>query len=1026
MSSQDNLSVDLVNKRSINSKKVVKKINEKNGPSNDDIETTASQVLGSKTGSINNLQGSKLGSINNLQGSKLGSINNLQGSKLGSINNLQGSKLGSINNLQGSKLGSKNNLQGRKFGNRNNIIGSNNNIDHNDENSVRDSNIINYKVGQVSTMTSDDIEKILGDKERLLGELYTSELENDRLIEENQILKEKIDEQKQTISKLLISNNENGITIPSTSQNNDSVNNYENNEEKLYKKIESLEDANEQLKGQNEELLNVIQNSEEEIERLGTELRSVKSSSKVELSKTKIENNKLKSSIEELENKIESMVSLEKENEILKSSLETLERKNDSLVKIERENSKIRSSLGSIDDKDRIIDTLQNDNQELKLSLESVKDEIIKINQKDKEIELLQRENDILRHENEELILTNNKLQTTVNELTVNMKQAEELTQDDIKVISTDQSNTNIKINSHSSISSPNGTIKEEVNPSTKEEIADNISNISGSKNFSVCSSSISLLKCSVPELIKEIKDLKKCVYYINKQKKDLEKKLQEALSNNNNKEQKSDDNCPPINNNPNENSINENINPSLSEEQNTNNGQNSINEDVNNNNKAYTLQELQGIIEGIDKEIINTRKIKEQFNEQENSIIDLKRELLKYGKNKEERVRNIGRVLNNNFTNNMESMNNMDSNININESNSERNESNNKLNTLNEESDSIDNIYFKVKLHDDKLKLHSQLSNAKKTIHQLKKLCDGLSTELENYRNNNESEYSTSFSIDVQNNHPSRTSKRHHSHSRNRTYDKRSLSLGRNFGKTNTISSTNSNSNSTSKNNSNYNIYINDNTSSTTSNTNGNISISGSGTSSSNKNSNSIYDSMSYYSGSHGYTENTSLISGTSLTPSSISKEKSNYGRSDRSKSCTNKYYDNKTSDYMMLVNDRDKEKKNRLNRDLNSLHKKFQDLLKSYQNIKSEQDAISNELINTSNYSTNDIPLNKKEHHHSHSCSRHRKPYEKYDSTSTRGRSQSPCKRKSLSNEKDNISNGHLRSCSTHTNGIKVEVYT
>jgi len=123
------------------------------------------------------------------------------------------------------------------------------------------------------------------------------------------------------------------------------------------------------------------------------------------------------------------------------------------------------------------------------------------------------------------------------------------------------------------------------------------------------------------------------------------------------------------------------------------------------------------------------------------------------------------------------------------------------------------------------------------------------------------------------------------------------------------------------------------------------------------------------------------------------------------------------------MLTNDRDKEKENRLNRDLNSLHNKFQDLLKSYQNIKSEHDAISNELINTTNNnSPDDMPLNKKEHHH-HSRSRHRKPNEKYDST--RGRSQSPSKRKSHSNEKDNINNGHLRSCSTHTNGIKVEVY-
>lgn len=124
------------------------------------------------------------------------------------------------------------------------------------------------------------------------------------------------------------------------------------------------------------------------------------------------------------------------------------------------------------------------------------------------------------------------------------------------------------------------------------------------------------------------------------------------------------------------------------------------------------------------------------------------------------------------------------------------------------------------------------------------------------------------------------------------------------------------------------------------------------------------------------------------------------------------------------MLINERDKEREHKLNRDLNSLQNKFQDLLKSYQNIKNERDIISNELINNDN---NSLPINtsyKHEHHrHSHSRSRHRKPSELLDSTSTRGRSQSPTKKK---HDKNNTNNGHLRSCSTHTNGIKVEVYT
>jgi len=620
-----------------------------------------------------------------------------------------------------------------------------------------DSNIINYKNGQVSTMTSDDIEKILGDKERLLGELYTAELEIDRLEEENQVLKNTIEEQKQTISKLLITNNENGARIGSTAQlagenvrdsdNNItviSINNEDIDKEKLLKKIEALEVANEHLKGQNEELLGVIQSSEEEIERLETELRNVKSSSKIELTKTKIENNKLKSSIEDLENKVESIASMEKENEELKNSIEALEQKNASLVEMERENNELRSSLENFEDKDQIINNLQTDNQELKLSLESVRDEITKINQKDKEIELLQRENDILRRENEELVMANNELQATINELTANMKQANEA------VMPTDasQNNSNIRYESQqASLANENGSRavfecerEPEQEPNTNAA-ADNNSHISGSnksKNLSVCSSSVSLLKCSVPELIKEIKDLKKCVYYINKQKKDLEKKLQEATNN-------KDDNKPPTN----ENGQCENCDVDNKEKINA--SQNLA------SNETFTLQELQGIIEGMDKEIMNTRRIKAQFDEQENSIIDLKRELLKYSKNKEERVKNIGRVLNadfgnsnnNNDINNTNNNNNDNNNNNNNNNNNSINNNNNSINSNNsktknennnikdEEANNMDNIYFKVQLQNDKTKLQSQLSHAKKTIHQLKKLCDGLSSELENYRNN-------------------------------------------------------------------------------------------------------------------------------------------------------------------------------------------------------------------------------------------------------------------------------------------------
>jgi len=913
MSSQGNLSTDdLGSKRSLGTKKVVKKVIKKKTPGNDE-EVDASQVLGSKTGSINNLAGSKIGSRNKLGGSKLVSKNNLKDPSADNIADIEDNK-----------------------------------------NEVTDSNIISYKVGQVSTMTADDIEKILGDKERLLGELYTAEVEIDRLEEENQKLKNTIEEQKKTISKLLISNNENGITIdPENDDNENNVtvisSNYEDVDKgKLIKKIEALEVSNEHLKGQNEELLGVIQNSEEEIERLETELRSVKSSSKVELTKTKIENNKLKSSIEELENKVESISSLEKENEMLKSSLETLEHKNESLV---------NNSMENIEDKDRIIDNLQNDNQELKLSLESVKDEITKINQKDKEIELLQRENDIIRRENEELILANNELQATINELTGNVKQNDDLTQDDIKIISTDQ---NSRLSSHPFVNSN----AKEIDPSSKGDIADTNS-IKGKDFSSVCSSSISLLKCSVPELVKEIKDLKKCVYYINKQKKDLEKKLQDIT---NNKEQK---------NNPNQNE-NEIIN-----------GQNNTC-DMNNKNEPFTLQELQGIIEGMDKEIINTRRIKAQFDEQENSIIDLKRELLKYSRNKEERVRNIGRALNTDFM--MGNPNNNNNNINYNNINPDAGKSypkikneRNKINT-NGDNDMADNIYFKVQLQSDKTKLQSQLSNAKKAIHQLKKLCDGLSNELENYRSNNEKDNSTDRQRCV---------------SQSRNYDKRSSSLGRNFGLT-------SNSSSNPKN---YYISINDNAPSSSSGSNGNTSISGSSLLS--KNTNSAYDSVS----SHGYADNSSLFSGTSFT-SSIPKDK--YGHNRRSKSTSrypSKYSDNNNTDIMMLINERDKEREHRLNRDLNSLQNKFQDLLKSYQSIKNERDVMSNEL-NSSPYNAS----NKQEHHH-HSRSHHRKPSDNFDTTITRGRSQSPSKRKS---EKDNASNGHLRSCSTHTNGIKVEVYT
>ncbi|OUM68665.1 hypothetical protein PIROE2DRAFT_3505 [Piromyces sp. E2] len=944
---------------------------------------------------------------------------------------------------------------------------------------LTDSNIINYKIGQVSTMTTEDIEKILGDKERLLGELYTAELEIDRLEEENQVLRNTIDEQKQTISKLLITNNENQVhnSIPILNTNNldddaheksitvISSNNEDIEKEKLLKKIEALEVANEHLKGQNEELLGVIQSSEEEIERLENELRNVKSSSKIELTKTKIENNKLKSSIEELENKVESIASIEKENEELKNSIESLEQKNESLAEVERENNELRSSLENLEDKDKIIDDLQNDNQELKLSLESVKDEITKINQKDKEIELLQRENDILRRENEELLIANNELQATINELTANsMKQAEELARKE-------QFNNiipikgNSKLGSRGSLGSGNKNIStEEVRDSEseleahpKEDIADNNSNISGSnnKNLSVCSSSISLLKCSVPELIKEIKDLKKCVYYINKQKKDLEKKLQDATTN---KIEKTDDNQ-----NENENILPEDNNPPICENEidKTKNNNININNNVNNSTQeTFTLQELQGIIEGMDKEIMNTRKIKAQFDEQENSIIDLKRELLKYSRNKEERVRNIGRALNTDFSNlnsqtidnnnsntsnsninnNLNNNNNNDGinymNNNINSNNNPpfsdevvikacpktRNDRNNlKLNSNDEDNNMMDNFYFKVQLQNDKTKLQNQLSNAKKTIHQLKKLCDGLSSELENYRNNfnNDKENTTSFSLDIKENRPSRSKHSHsHSCSKNRTSDKRSSSLGRNYN--NPISSSNNLTSNNPKNNCNYYISINDNVS-TTNNSNGTSSVSGSSSTSKN---NSTYDSMSYYSSSHGYGDNNSLISGSSLTTTSNNpKEKINYGHHSRRSQSTSrynsKYYDNNnTTDIMMLINERDKEREHRLNRDLNTLQNKFQDLLKSYQSIKNERDVISNELI------SNPSPVSSKQerHHHSHSHSRHRKQSE----SSVRGRSQSPTKRKHHSNEKDDASNGHLRSCSTHTNGIKVEVYT
>jgi len=935
---------------------------------------------------------------------------------------------------------------------------------------LNESNIINYKVGQVSTMTSGDIEKILGDKERLLGELYTAELEIDRLEEENQILKNTIDEQKQTISKLLIANNENQGhgSVPILEANNyadeSGVNGHEksvtiissNNEDiekdKLLKKIEALEVANEHLKGQNEELLGVIQSSEEEIERLETELRNVKSSSKIELTKTKIENNKLKSSIEKLEDKVESIASIEKENEELKNSLETLEQKNESLADVERENNELRSSLENLEDKDRIIDDLQNDNQELKLSLESIKDEISKINQKDKEIELLQRENDILRRENEELIMTNNELQATINELTAsNMKQAEELAQQEEqrnKMIPIDVSH-NSKLGSHGSLASGNKNIsteeahdpESELDVHPKEDI-DNNSNISGSKgkNLSVCSSSISLLKCSVPELIKEIKDLKKCVYYINKQKKDLEKKLQDATNN-------KADNKSPV-----DNSKGDNQNENIFADNNNNAPCEVVNNENNNNNynatsqETFTLQELQGIIEGMDKEILNTRKIKAQFDEQENSIIDLKRELLKYGRNKEERVRNIGRALNTDFSNlntqnmiindnmngnnNMNNMNNVNDNMNNNMNNNinpnnnppisddvvikacskARNERNNMKLSIDDDVNMMDNFYFKVQLQNDKTKLQNQLSSAKKTIHQLKKLCDGLSSELENYRNNNDKENTTSFSLDIKENRPSR-SKHSHSRSKNRTSDKRSSSLGRN----NPISSNNNLGSSNPKNNCNYYISINDNASSTANGT----SVSGSSATS--KNNASTYDSMSYYSSSHGYGDNSSLISGSSLTASNIPKEKINYGHHNRRSQSTSrynsKYYDNNnTTDIMMLINERDKERESRLNRDLNSLQNKFQDLLKSYQSIKNERDVISNELI------SNPSPISNKHERHHHSHSRHRKQSE----SSVRGRSQSPIKRKHHSNDKDDVNSGHLRSCSTHTNGIKVEVYT
>lgn len=367
----------------------------------------------------------------------------------------------------------------------------------------------------------------------------------------------------------------------------------------------------------------------------------------------------------------------------------------------------------------------------------------------------------------------------------------------------------------------------------------------------------------------------------------------------------------------------------------------------------------------------------------------------MKYSRNKEERVRNIGRALNTDFTmgnpNNNKNINYNSMNPDVGKSYPKIKNERNKMNT-DGDNDIADNIYFKVQLQSDKTKLQSQLSNAKKAIHQLKKLCDGLSNELENYRNNNEKENSD---------RPSRTSQ-----SCSRNYDKRSSSLGRNFGLTNP-------NNNGSSNPKNYYISINDNAPSSSSGSNGNTSISGSSILS--KNTNNGYDLVS----SHGYADNSSLFSGTSFT-SSIPKEKMSYGHNRRSKSTSrypSKYYDNNNTDIMMLINERDKEREHRLNRDLNSLQNKFQDLLKSYQSIKNERDVISNEL-NSSPYNAS----NKQEHHH-HSRSHHRKPSDNYESTITRGRSQSPTKRKS---EKDNVSNGHLRSCSTHTNGIKVEVYT
>jgi len=873
-------------------------------------------------------------------------------------------------------------------------------------------NVINYKVGQVSTMTSEDIEKILGDKERLLGELYTAELEIDRLEEENQILRNTVDEQKQTISKLLVSNKDNKIqnSVPVLSDNNNvdenenekgvtviSSNNNDIEKEKLLKKIEALEVANEHLKGQNEELLGVIQSSEEEIERLETELRNVKSSSKIELTKTKIENNKLKSSIEELENKVETIDTIKKENEELKSSIESLEQRNESLADVERENNELRSSLENLEDKDQIIDTLQNDNEELKLSLESIKDEITKIQQKDKEIELLQRENDILRRENEELMVANNELQATINELTANKKQIEEPIVYQQEQATTAEAAQNNKIESQASLESGNKNVSNEVqgsgsglDPHPKEDASDN-----KSKSLSVCSSSISLLKCSVPELIKEIKDLKKCVYYINKQKKDLEKKLQEATSNKTDKT--------PVDNNQNENVTSEDKAPC---ENAINNNENKENVSNSNNNiavnepgsESFTLQELQGLIEGMDKEIMNTRRIKAQFDEQENSIIDLKRELLKYSRNKEERVRNIGRVLNTDFRNKSNNPVISDEVV-IKAFPKTRNDKNNmKLNNTDEENNMGDNIYFKVQLQNDKAKLQNQLSSAKKTIHQLKKLCDGLSTELENYRNNNNS-------LDLK-----ERSRSKHSHSRSKiaTPEKRSSSVGKNNNPTS--------SGNNPKSNLNYYININDNISSTE-----NSNVSGSiGYSNSSKNTSSLYDSISYYSSNRGYDDNNSLISGSSLTASNIPKDKivnTSHRRSQSTNRYNSKYYDNNnTTDIMMLINERDKEREHRLNRDLNSLQNKFQDLLKSYQNIKNERDVISNELI------SNSSPVSSKQERHHHSHSHHRK-----QSELTREHSQSPTKRKHRSiNDKDEGNTGHLRSCSTHTNGIKVEVYT